>query len=427
MEGDHMLPSQTQISGSGRSNMYRRRRNTRKPILIGVAAVVALAVVVWMFTRGGGDRPGQPSEIAATQPALGPQSAAASPVTTSSPRITNPAPAPVVREEPPPPVVELRQGRPENAGRAEPAPTTRSEVSRAEMPVATASPTAALPVTTPPAPSVAKPSNATPSPQITNMAAASGPLGAAQQAQAAGDLVLARALYSRALADSRSPTERAGIRAELTRLNDELVFSRRVVAGDPYAYFYTIQSGDSLARIRLREGLSTDWRLIQRINGISHPNRIQLGQNVKLLRGPFHAIVRKSEFRLDLYMGPPESEDQWLYIRSFPVGLGDGGSTPTGTFVVRRNSKLINPDWTNPRTGEHFASNDPKNPIGNRWIGLDGIGDAAGYAGYGLHGTIEPESIGREMSMGCVRLADGDIELVYELLGEQVSVVIIEP
>jgi lipoprotein-anchoring transpeptidase ErfK/SrfK len=67
------------------------------------------------------------------------------------------------------------------------------------------------------------------------------------------------------------------------------------------------------------------------------------------------------------------------------------------------------------------------NPIGERWIGLEGVGDAAGYAGYGLHGTIEPSSIGREMSMGCVRMRDADIELVYELLGEQVSVVRIEP
>ncbi|NBQ16677.1 MAG: L,D-transpeptidase, partial [Proteobacteria bacterium] len=44
--------------------------------------------------------------------------------------------------------------------------------------------------------------------------------------------------------------------------------------------------------------------------------------------------------------------------------------------------------------------------------------------GYGIHGTTEPQSIGKQMSMGCVRLGDADVEAVYELIGEQSTIVI---
>jgi lipoprotein-anchoring transpeptidase ErfK/SrfK len=110
------------------------------------------------------------------------------------------------------------------------------------------------------------------------------------------------------------------------------------------------------------------------------------------------------------------------------VGLGEFGSTPTGSFVVRPQSKLINPVWTNPRTGEYFGADNPENPIGEHWIGLDPADDAsASFTQYGLHGTIDPGSIGQEKSMGCVRLAAPDIELLYGLLVENKSTVEILP
>jgi len=92
---------------------------------------------------------------------------------------------------------------------------------------------------------------------------------------------------------------------------------------------------------------------------------------------------------------------------------------------VRRNSKLIDPAWVNPRTGEKFAANDPKNPIGERWIGLEGTTpEMAKFTGYGIHGTVDQASIGKQMSMGCVRLGDAEVQVAYELIGEQSTVVI---
>jgi lipoprotein-anchoring transpeptidase ErfK/SrfK len=247
-------------------------------------------------------------------------------------------------------------------------------------------------------------------------------LAAADQRLAANDPVAARVLLSDALRDPKiDESGRSQLRARLTELNQDLVFSSKVVKGDPMTETYAIASGDRLSKLPEKLGLATDWRLIQRVNGISDPNKIQLGQKIKLVRGPFHAVVDKSDYRLDLYAGAPEDESAWTYVRSFRVGLGEGNSTPTGGFVVKRQSKLINPHWVNPRTGEQFDKDNPENPIGERWIGIEGLGADATKTGYGIHGTIDPSSIGQQKSMGCVRMLDEDVNLVYELLVEGIS------
>ena len=59
---------------------------------------------------------------------------------------------------------------------------------------------------------------------------------------------------------------------------------------------------------------------------------------------------------------------------------------------------------------------DPSNPLGEYWLGL---GDHLG-----IHGTIDPSSIGAALSRGCIHLGDADIAEVYQLLGEGSQVVI---
>ena len=237
-------------------------------------------------------------------------------------------------------------------------------------------------------------------------------------------LVDARRLLSEALLDPRcAASDKAALRGQLSSINDVLLFSPTIVTGDPLVDRYVIEPGDALSRIARKTGANVDWRFIQRVNQISDPRRIRVGQTLKIVKGPFHAVVDKSDYRMDVYAEVASSEGGGVvFVRSFPVGLGELDSTPTGEWVVRDGSKLVNPDWTNPRTGERFDKDDPKNPIGERWVGLRGT-DATteALAGYGIHGTIEPGSVGQQRSMGCVRLLDDDVELVYELMEEGVS------
>lgn len=251
----------------------------------------------------------------------------------------------------------------------------------------------------------------------------------ADQLLARGDKVGARRLLNEALRDSTlREADRVSVRTKIADLNQDLVFSSKVTAGDPLVEVYEIQTGDRLAKISDRRELATHWKLIQRVNGLKDPGRIQVGQKLKLVRGPFHAVVDKSDFRMDVYHGQPGAPETWTYIRSFNVGLGKGDGTPVGTFVVARNSKVENPAWVNPQNSlEKYDKDDPRNPIGEFWLGLEGQGAAASYTGYGIHGTIEPDSIGRQMSLGCVRLLPEDIALVYELLEGGISVVQVVP
>ena len=256
-------------------------------------------------------------------------------------------------------------------------------------------------------------------------------LSEADRLIAAGRLVEARALLTLAITDSgSSETVRATARQKAGEINQKLIFSPTVYANDPLTESYSVQSGDSLRRIVATRGLAVDWRFLQRINGID-PKRLSVGQKLKLVKGPFHAVVSKSAYRLDLYADLPttsEGSGGRVFIRSFTVGLGEKDSTPLGNFIVRPNSKLINPAWVNPRTGEKFAADDPKNPVGEHWIGIDPADAAsAKYTSYGLHGTIEPTSIGKQMSMGCVRLLPDDIAMLYELMVDKVSTVKITP
>lgn len=259
-------------------------------------------------------------------------------------------------------------------------------------------------------------------------------MASAQRAQSQGKPLEARDLYTQViLDDAASASQKQEARDQATAINDKLIFSKYMEPNDPLVDTYTVESGDNLVKIARKSGMSAEHSFIARVNGMTDPNRLSVGQKLKIVRGPFHAVVDKSDFRMDIFIGERpvagnKSAPRWTYVRSFKVGLGEGGSTPLGLFTVKENSKLINPHWVNPRTGEKFDRDNPANPIGERWIGLQGLEPGnSSAAGYGIHGTIAPDSIGKEMSMGCVRMAAPDVELVYELLMPTVSTVTIRP
>jgi len=61
----------------------------------------------------------------------------------------------------------------------------------------------------------------------------------------------------------------------------------------------------------------------------------------------------------------------------------------------------------------------PNNPVGRAWIGLD-------RPGYGIHGTPDPEKVGRTESHGCFRLANWDAVTLLKLVRAGM-VVLVEP
>ena len=230
---------------------------------------------------------------------------------------------------------------------------------------------------------------------------------------------LSDALGSGGLDEARA----SEVRVALAQLSETLVFGSGVAQRDPFAREFIIPEGGVLAKIAQNQTNGLHWKFLARINGISSPNRIRSGQRLKLLDGPFHAVVDKSSYRLDLWMG---QKDDRVYVRSFNVGLGRDNRTPEGQFQV--SSRVENPQHTDPETGKVFDKDDPLNPVGEHWIAIKGTEPATeNLSGFGLHGTIEENSIGRSKSLGCIRMLPDDIALLYEVLSPGRSEVELRP
>jgi len=91
-----------------------------------------------------------------------------------------------------------------------------------------------------------------------------------------------------------------------------------------------------------------------------------------------------------------------VVVRSYRIGLG-GEKTPSGSFYI--SEKVKNP---NGRDDGEF---------GSRGMTLSGTR-------YAIHGTNEPASIGKDESLGCVRMGKEDVEELYDLvpLGTKVEI-----
>ncbi|MFC3884969.1 L,D-transpeptidase family protein [Bacillus songklensis] len=92
-------------------------------------------------------------------------------------------------------------------------------------------------------------------------------------------------------------------------------------------------------------------------------------------------------------------------IGEYPISPGTEESpTPIGIFKVVEKSKA----W-----GGGF---------GTRWLGLN-----VPWGEYGIHGTNKPGLIGKNVSSGCVRMRNEDVEALFEIIPEGTIVYIDGP
>jgi LysM repeat protein len=242
---------------------------------------------------------------------------------------------------------------------------------------------------------------------------------------AAGDLIGARQQLNTALlSGSLSPADTDAVKKQLSEINQTLIFSPRQFPKDPLGGVYTVKSGDRLSSIGNAHEIP--YELLLPLNRMTDARKLRYGQVLKVVNGPFHAVVTKSKFTMDIYLGSPGGQGS-MYVTTFNVGLGTDNSTPTGSWSIK--NKVTHPAYFPPEghNGPVLAPDDPKNPLGAYWLGLEGTdGQAVGQRSYGIHGTIDPTSIGKQSSMGCIRLKNEDVEVVYKLLMQGKSTVIVK-
>jgi LysM repeat protein len=158
---------------------------------------------------------------------------------------------------------------------------------------------------------------------------------------------------------------------------------------------YEVQPGDTLDRIG--EMYKVPYQLLAKINAIEDPFRLRVGEKLKVVPGPFDAVVDLKKKQLTLVLNG-------RYAGRFPVGVGADQSTPEGELTVQ--NKITNPTYYGPE--RTIDADDPANPLGERWIDLGNR--------LGIHGTNDAASIGAAESRGCIRLSAKDVEDVYDIL-----------
>lgn len=165
---------------------------------------------------------------------------------------------------------------------------------------------------------------------------------------------------------------------------------------------HQVRPGDTLDRLMRREWkgrVRAGHGLVLWINGISAPDRLRVAP-ILVPEEPVRLLVRKGHHDLWVLLGE-------VPVRTFPVGLGMNGRTPEGVFEIEE--LMPRPDYW-PPGGKRVPFGHPDNPLGTRWMGFKDTPDAQGF---GIHGTSDPSSIGKDLSQGCVRLANGDVEALF--------------
>lgn len=222
----------------------------------------------------------------------------------------------------------------------------------------------------------------------------------ARQFEAKGSLLEAKLSYQKLVNEFPESPDVEDWQKKAEEINIKLLFSP---AAAPKSIFYQIRPGDTLDKIAREH--KTTIELIMKSNKIND-SLIIPGRKIKIRSAPFNILVNKSQNILLL-----KSEDE--VFKTYIVSTGKNNCTPAGTFKII--NKLINPTWF--KAGAIVPPQSAENVLGTRWMGFD-------LAGYGIHGTTEPQELGKQVTQGCVRLSNSDVEELYSIIpvGTEVTV-----
>ena len=217
------------------------------------------------------------------------------------------------------------------------------------------------------------------------------------------DLVKAKEMYQEILKNHPETENAAAVQEDLGKLNLELILSNTTVPDKTVNY--EVVAGDVLAKIAKKFNTTVD--LIKVRNNLKS-DTIRLGQKLSIWTGTFNIIVDKSQNVLILKDGND-------IVKVYNVSTGENNSTPVGKFKII--SRLIDPVWFH--RGIVVPPESPDNVLGTRWLGFD-------IPGYGIHGTVDPESIGKQVTAGCVRMRNEEIEELFNMIPMGTEVVIVD-
>jgi len=215
-------------------------------------------------------------------------------------------------------------------------------------------------------------------------------------------LVEARTMYQSLMDRFADSPLVAEAQQRLGGVNIALLFSPVITDLDDV---HVVITGDTLGRIASVNGTTVEF--LKRANGLAG-DIIRPGQKLKVPTGTFEVVVDKSQNQLLL-------TENNRFIKAYTVSTGTNNSTPVGSFKVV--TKVPNPVWYT--QGAVVPPDSPENILGTRWLGID-------KQGYGIHGTTDPGKLGQQVTAGCVRMLNADVEELFTIVPVGTNVTIVD-
>jgi len=228
----------------------------------------------------------------------------------------------------------------------------------------------------------------------------SAAIEAAQRELEAGQMAAALQQLSGWHDDPRlAPNDQARLTQLLDQVAGTVIYSTQHLLEPPYE----VQPNERLDDIAQR--YNVPWQLLAKINGIEDPQNLRPGERLKVVRGPFSAVVSLEKRQLTLLLNGS-------YAGRFAIGIGQEHPPQEGSYAV--SDKVVNPVYRG--RDRAIGADDQNNPLGERWIGLG--------SEMAIHGTNRPEDIGRTDLPGSISLNPRDVEDVYDILslGSKVTI-----
>ncbi len=132
-----------------------------------------------------------------------------------------------------------------------------------------------------------------------------------------------------------------------------------------------------------------------------------------------YVVVDKSDGVLKVYSGDAKADDEagdGKLVAAFPVTMGSKqyplpiGTWKATTYAFLPPFKYQPAILNNPKTDKELTlPPGPNGPVGVAWLDLT-------KEHYGIHGTNEPQTIGRAESSGCIRMTNWDVLRLSRML-----------
>lgn len=195
----------------------------------------------------------------------------------------------------------------------------------------------------------------------------------------------------------------AAVRRKLSAMNTGVFLGPDLWAEDPYAQMVQIYAGDNFPKIARRYCIPAD--LLPILNPRLNPRALRPTTGIKVVFGPYHARVVKSQLRVDLY-----TRD--MYVTSLPIEIEEGVSMPRGTYRVRINGRVLM-DAARKKV---------------RYISVEGIdqGTSNVQAAW-IYGSAGLPSAGKTRNPTGIKMTDPDLYKLYTVLLEVDSLVRVDP